>query len=29
MDKIAILISGKFYGNVANSGTFTVENDNK
>lgn len=22
------LISGKFYGNVANSGTFTVENDN-
>lgn len=23
------LISGKFYGNVANSGTFTVENDNE
>jgi len=22
------LISGKFYGNIANSGTFTVENDN-
>lgn len=23
------LISGKFYGNVANNGTFTVENDNE